>query len=1757
MERVLPLFGFLFGTPLAAVSVAVGVVSIPIIIHLLNRKRFRIVTWAAMRFLLAAQRENTRRLRVEQLLLLAVRSLLVLLLILAMASVMPWAETVWRTLFPESVALAGANSTQRTHKILVLDGSFSMAVKAGDTNYFGRAKTLADKIIRGSTGGDGLSVVLMSAPPRRIVPEPSEDLSKVAAEVQALKLPHGNADLAGTLATVEGLLQSSPGKFSAKEVYFLTDMQQSTWISGGTVGQASSLSHAMLQKIQAKARTIFVDVGDEHTNNVAVTSLTLGSSLATTGAATPITATIHNYGRETREQVGVKLFVGRARSQAADPPFEMRLVNQNTLKLARGQNVVSFPYRFSVAGDYVVQVAVDNDALELDDTRSAVVTVKNTVPVLLINGKPATDPFDRGTEWLRLALNPFDGASVPGSLPARPKVLNESQFADAGLGDLTPFDCVCLCDVARLSPPEVHRLEMHLRSGGGVVFFVGDQVDLGSYNELLYKNGNGLLPGRLLGKQHASDGQFFHFGVVDQAYVQPPLDAFSDDNDRASLLSARFRDYMRTELAQRGQPRKVLTYLPGSVQGRTPTGPESASLPAGDPALVEWQPLLPSLPDENGQARMSRARGRVVLFTTTANMDWTSWPASPSFLPMMQEVLRFSVSGRLREQAATVGDVLDEYLPTSGTGLEATIFLPDGQKDTARTQTFEDASILRWANTDLSGVYRITVGQHPQDHLFAVNVPAATEAQQASESDLTRTNGDELHKAYPDWEVQIVRDPKDVVHLPAPGQPGDAPSAPLGPTVAQWLLQIVFVLLLLEVVLAWRFGHHSAIAGTVENATRTRGPVGKAWSAVWPRVLAVGLVFLIIALGAFWLGWSGLGHLLDYLPDSMSETIEAGMGVPPPAPGEGRHWEMGHLPLSGLWNGSVDPWVVAFLALAGGTLVIWIYLLEGRTAALRDRLLFALLRTGLLLLTLFVLWPQLRLLFERQSWPDVAILVDDSQSQSANDRYRDADVRAVADMLLRDAPALREEKERLAADLEKQARAKEEQAAAARGPEETKTARDAATALRQQAVVLRNEAQRLQGVRDSSQLQRLDLVQLLLGRKDLDWLQTLLSERRVRLHIYHCSTRAARLADATDAKDIGAARQAVLSLRADASHDSSQLGAAVRQVLNDFRGSSLSAVVMLTDGVTTEGEDLVKVSRYASQVGVPLYLIGVGDHHEARDLHLHDLHVEENVYVNDTIVFEVRLTAHGYPGMTIPVRLREKGKDKVLKEEKVTVDSTGKPAKVRILYKPTEPGEKQFVIDVPVQADEVNKDNNVVERAITVQQAKLIRVLYVEGYARYEYRFIKTLLERESARVKGNKTIDLKVLLLDAEPAYAEQDKSALADFPTKAELNQVDVIVLGDFDPRDDTRTKMSENLKNIAEFVKEKGGGVLMIAGDRWSPHAFKDTPLADVLPIDLTTDRQPEEPPMGRPVGFRPELTPVGRMHPIFRFSPDEKESEDIWKHLREMFWWSEGYVPKRAAEILAVLPKQEAAKSAVLNGHPLAVQQFVGAGRSLFFGFNESWRWRFREDELRFNQFWVQTMRYLARSRQGRTELRLDRQTPYRRGEPIRVTVRFPDDAAPPADGTDVKVVVERKPPKTGGAAEPEVQTIQLAKMDGSRGTFEGLLTRTPEGDYNFWLSAPSVDGPKPRAEGKVLAPPGEMERLQMNRADLERAAEESHGRFYTLADADNLLRDLPTGNRITLNLPTPPYLLWNHALVFVLAISLLTLEWVLRKSRHLL
>jgi hypothetical protein len=1722
------LFAFLFEASWSTFTVAGVAVSIPVIIHLLNRRRFKIVEWAAMRFLLQAQKKNSRRMRLEQLLLLLARCLLILLLVLAMASVTPWAESFWRWMNPSGGKGLLASSA-RTHRILVIDGSMSMSVKVGDKTAFETARELAEKIVTDGGNGNGYSVVMMAAPPKRIVPEPSEDPRKVLNEIKNLRMTHGNADLAATLNTTANLLRASPEKFSAKEVYFLTDMQRSNWLSS----RPGDLSSALTTFADLKAKAVFVDVGKEGVSNLAITNLQITEPVATTQTLTPIMATLFNYG-DAREEVTVRLFVGKAREKAEDKPLAMREVGSTIVRARRSQQtVVTFPYRFPAPGDYVVQVMAAHDELELDDSRAVVVRVKNTVPVVLVNGKPAAEAFDRATEWLRVALNPFpENKEMPADLVFRPKVLTQSQFANETVGDLSEVDIVCLCDVQMFKPAEIRRLETHVRRGGAVVFSLGKQIDLDAYNETLWKKGSGLLPAKLTGVQSAPAGWFYRLTIDPEADRFDPLRSFQDAA-REQLLRPVFNTFVQSEpvRASRGQsPRKILGLAAEAVTGK-PTGGLRANAPPGGAAIWEWRPALADSkeerdPDSRALPMVVPGRGRVILITTTLNSDWNRWGPSPAFVPFMNELMFHAAEPRLKERALNVGEGIELHLANSGS-IEATIETPrDPLEPLARdedaikrksSQPLAEASVIRFGDTEISGIYKMRLGQSPREYLFAVNVPEAGDDQKQSESNLARTTREELEKAYPEWDLQIVRDLSEVKHAKAiTTTTGEVVYAPQGPAIARLLLIGVLILLFTEVVLAWLFGHYSSVAAMQTEPSKITSPL-LVWALrVFPWVFFVSLTGVFFVL----LHNSITGDFLGFMPESLRAVVERAFGVPPPAPGEGSRWRLDGL--AWLGDGRSEGWLTGAIALIGIVVVALIYRQEGSGVGLAMRAMMVSLRAGFLLLLLLVFLPQLRLFFERQGWPDVVILIDDSQSMSTLDIYRDEAIKTAVDSIAAKAELTDEEKAELAKAL------------AARA-----------------------------GVSSAS---RLRLAQTILTDKNEDWLATLLTRRKVRLHVYRCSTRAARLESATVPEEIAKATKAISTLRADPANDSSQLGTAVRQVLNDFRGSSLSAVILLSDGVTTEGEDLGTVAKYAAQMGVPLFFIGIGDSLEQRDLYLHDLQCEESVFVNDRVIFEVKVTAKGFTNLTVPVTLHEKGKDRVLDKANAVFEPTKQTLKVQLKHRPTEPGEKVFVLRVPVQEGEIDRENNAIERTIHVRESKQIKVLFVEGYRRYEYIYLKTLLERESERLKGNKSITLKVALLDADPDFAMQDRTALrTGFPTPFrnvdvhtrddDLWSYDVIILGDVDPESKNDNKMNEHLKNIADFVRERGGGLVMLAGERFSPAAYRNSPLKDVLPIDITGERAgelaPEEPILEN---YRLELTPIGRMHPIFRFVPDEKENEEIWGRLKEFFWYSDGFVPKRAAEVLATHPSLKAANTKSGEKHPLIVQQFSGSGRCMFFGVNEIWRWNWREDQSHYNQFWIQTIRYLARSRISKTELRLDRQTPYRRGEPIKVMVRFPDDEKPPGEKAEVKVTVERKAPGKGG--DKETRTLALTRLEGSRASFETLLTQTPEGEYRFFLTEPPTK-PRPQAECKVLAPPGEMELLRMSQAEMEQAATISQGKFYTLANYDRLIDDLPAGIRVTVTSGGPPLTVWNMSLLFLLAIGILTTEWLVRKQKNLL
>jgi uncharacterized membrane protein len=1393
-----------------------------------------------------------------------------------------------------------------------------------------------------------------------------------------------------------------------------------------------------------------IDVGKDGVENLAVTDMSIGDPLVVVGVRTFVTATIHNYSTHERSGVRVELLMGQ---DTASPV----VVQQESATIAAGGSAtVTFPLQFSSAGEYLIQVRVPADSLVSDDVRSLIVSVRNSLPVLLVNGKSGGERREQGASWLADALNPFADDVRRPMYPARPTTIDLAQFADPTAGDLRPYDVVFLCDVPRLSEREVARLETHLQRGGGVVVGLGPGVDLENYNRVLA----GLAPGKLAGIVRAPPESFFTLNAAGDAFRAPPLSAFAADNDRAALLSARFRQYVRIEPAIGAGARKLLTFVPpAGMDG------ESARQVLADPLVVE----------------RPRNRGRVVFVASTLNADWTSWPIAPSFPPFMQELLRFTVRLGPR-RTTTVGEPLDEWLPPEIAATQATVHAPDDRSESVTLAAEPHATRFQFARTDQSGLYRLAIAGSVHDLLFAVNAPPRVE------SDLQRLTAGELQALTPEEDVQVVTRLEAIRREPKRSEPAPSASEPLlpamarGPGVARMLLGGMFVLLLIEGFLAWRFG--SARSGTKQpadgRATAGRRVLDGA------AVAMVGLLVLTCSVGgAVLLHAAWTNDFLGCLPDGARRHIESAFGVPLATAGEGTRWRLEFLPfLTG--RPESDRWLVGVIG-AGVTLfAIWLYRREfagGRPGASTAAPLIAL-RLALLGLALGVLLPQVRLLFEREGWPDLVVLIDDSRSMEHVDDYQDLE------------------------------------------------ARDKILALMRSGKL---EVPR-----------RLALVQALLTRENGAWLDEVIAGRQIKLHVFRCSERLERIGD-LEGGDQSPSVEAIRGLKAAGSV--SRLGSAVESVLQEFRGSALAGIVFFTDGVTTDGDDVVLAAQHAARAGVPLYPVGVGDARDPRDLALHDLQVEDSVHVRDRLVFEARLSAQGgIRASSLPVTLLELQGDRwnAIKRQTVTIDPSGKPVRIRLTHAPTQAGERRFAIEVPVQPDERDSSNNRLERTIYVAEAQRTRVLYIEGYPRYEYRFLKSLLERESDAVRGNKSIDLCVLLADADPDHAKQDRTAVDALPaTRDELfRQFDLIILGDVDPR---HAKLGEkHLQWIADFVKEKGGGLLVIAGAQFTPAAYRDTPLADVIPIEPVSDPVFDDADRQKP--FRLRLTPIGQMHPLFRLAPDEIENQAVWDRLMPLFWSSGPLRPKPAAEVLAIK-----ALGPGVAAEPLAIQQFVGAGRVLYFGFDESWRWRRREDERLYNQFWIQTVRFLARTRLSRSDLRLDRQTPYRQGEPIRVSVRFPDDAPPPAPELAVQVSLET----TAAGGELETRTVRLARMEGSRATYEGLVARTMAGLYRFRLTSPVSNGPAPEAVARVLPPPGESDNLKMNRTDLERAGLISRGRYYAIADADRLPGDLPEFPRIALHQPRPPYQLWSHPSVFVVGLTLIGVEWLLRKRRHLL
>jgi hypothetical protein len=418
------------------------------------------------------------------------------------------------------------------------------------------------------------------------------------------------------------------------------------------------------------------------------------------------------------------------------------------------QSPVSFSHRFDSSGDHMVEVRLGPDLLDIDNHRWLSLPVKDHLRVLCVNGKPGTSAMSGATDYLALALNPDLGdVSVPSVI--QPETIPESTLLER---DLSRYDCIFLCNVAQFTANEARVLEGFLKRGGGLVFFLGDRVLADRYNrELTGEQGARILPAQL--KELVSEAQYH----IDPLGYRHPLVRAFQGREQAGLLTTPVYKYFRLALAPQSKARVALAFE------------------GGDPAIVEEK-------IHAGRSILVATEGSLSSVDPVTKNSWTTMPAWPSFVPLVQEILAWAVHGQMSQRNLEVGQTLGDSLESLSTRATVSVTNPADVREDVRMTLDAQASRWTYSDTQQSGIYHVELGAPiSREEAFAVNVDT-------SESDLTKLAADELPKEF-------------TTHKRANLDDAESPSIGRRSGLHKSLLYCVLGLLFLETLLAWRFGH--------------------------------------------------------------------------------------------------------------------------------------------------------------------------------------------------------------------------------------------------------------------------------------------------------------------------------------------------------------------------------------------------------------------------------------------------------------------------------------------------------------------------------------------------------------------------------------------------------------------------------------------------------------------------------------------------------------------------------------------------------------------------------------------------------------------------------------------------------------------------------------------------------------------------------------------------------------------------------------
>ncbi len=596
------------------------------------------------------------------------------------------------------------------------------------------------------------------------------------------------------------------------------------------------------------------------------------------------------------------------------------------------------------------------------------------------------------------------------------------------------------------------------------------------------------------------------------------------------------------------------------------------------------------------------------------------------------------------------------------------------------------------------------------------------------------------------------------------------------------------------------------------------------------------------------------------------------------------------------------------------------------------------------------------------------------------------------------------------------------------------------------------------------------------------------------------------------------------------------VGQALDRVRQDLSAVPLAGIVLVTDGADHAGDALGESVHQLRAAGVPVYAVGVGEERIDRDIEIARVETPRTVLEGSSLVVEVLVTQTGYRGKTVRLDVEDAGR--IVASQAVRLPADGEAATVRVQFTAAEAGVRRFQFRILPEAGERVTENNMREALVVVDERRN-KILYFEGEPRFEVKFIRRA-------VAGDPNLQVVVLQRTAENKFLRLDvdhpEELAAGFPkTREELFGYRGVVLGSIEASYFTH----DQLRMLAEFVRDRGGGLLVLGGRRaLGEGGYAGTPLADAVPIEL------ERAGDGAAGEFfqelRVELTPVGRLHPATQIAPTLDSSAARWARVPPLSSVNRVTGVKPGASTLLVGRNGGRSDASVV----LAYQRY-GRGRALAFPVQDSWLWQMHADvpldDQTHETFWRQLLRWLVSYVPDpvTATTSADRVAP---GAPVVLSAAVADSAYAGVNGA---AVIARVVPPSGVEAD-----VSLEWNVAEDGAYRGRFVPAEEGLHRVTVMA--------HRGGTLLGshttffeagdPNTEYFGATMRRPALERVAEETGGRFYRAQDVAALPEDV----RFTESGATvfERHDLWNMPIVLLLLMGLVTAEWSLRRARGL-